>query len=51
MAALARVVLTRREHVVMLEAFAKGFSRDASLSYEIRDEKPYFEDIPDSSFQ
>jgi len=45
---LARVVLTRREHVVMLEAFDKGLlATTLRYAYEIRDQGDYFEDIPD----
>jgi non-homologous end joining protein Ku len=49
MVALGRVVLARREHVVMLEAFEKGLLaiilRDP---YEVSDQAPYFEDIRSS---
>jgi Ku protein len=45
---LARVVLTRREHVVMLEPFDKGLlATTLRYQYEIRDHAEYFEDIPD----
>ena len=45
---LARVVLTRREHVVMLEPFDKGLlATTLRYPYEIRDHAEYFEDIPD----
>jgi DNA end-binding protein Ku len=48
MVALARVVLTRREHVVMLEPFGKGLlGVTLRYPYEIRDENAYFEGIPD----
>jgi Ku protein len=48
MVGLARVVLTRREHVVMLEAFDKGLlATTLRYAYEIRDQGDYFEDIPD----
>jgi DNA end-binding protein Ku len=48
MVGLGRVVLTRREHVVMLEAFDKGLLA-TTLRYanEVRDQGAYFEDIPD----
>ena len=47
MAALGRVVLSRREHVVMLEAFDKGLLASTLLyPYEIREAAPYFEDVP-----
>jgi DNA end-binding protein Ku len=46
---LARVVLTRREHVVMLEAFDKGLlATTLRYAYELRDQGDYFEDIPDA---
>ena len=45
---LARVVLSRREHVVMLEPFEKGMlGTTLRYPYEIRDEADYFADIPD----
>ena len=46
--ALARVVLARREHVIMLEAFDKGLLA-ITLRYpnEVRDQTAYFEDVPD----
>jgi DNA end-binding protein Ku len=48
MVGLARVVLTRREHVVMLEAFDKGLlATTLRYAYELRDQGDYFEDIPD----
>jgi len=48
MAALGRIVLTRREHVVMLEAFDKGLlATTLRYDYEVRDQKDYFEDIPE----
>jgi DNA end-binding protein Ku len=48
MAALGRVVLAKREHVVMLEPFDKGLiACTLHYPYEIRDSKMYFEDIPD----
>jgi DNA end-binding protein Ku len=47
MAALGRVVLTRREHVVMLEAFDKGLlATTLRYPYEVRDHAAYFEDVP-----
>jgi DNA end-binding protein Ku len=48
MVALGRVVLARREHVMMLEAFDKGLLA-TTLRYpnEIRDQAAYFEDIAD----
>jgi DNA end-binding protein Ku len=48
MVGLARIVLTRREHVVMLEPFEKGLlATTLRYSYEVRDHKEYFDDIPD----
>jgi Ku protein len=48
MVGLARVVLTRREHVVQLEPFDKGLlATTLRYPYEIRDQKDYFEDIPE----
>jgi len=48
MVALARLVLTRREHPIMLEAFDKGLlGVTLRYPYEVRSEKPYFEDIPE----
>jgi|SRR5215471_5302755 len=47
MVALGRVVLSRREHVVMLEAFDKGLlAATLRYQYEVRDQAAYFEDIP-----
>ena len=46
--ALARVVLYRREHIVMLQARDIGMlASTLRYEYEVRDQKPYFEDIPD----
>jgi DNA end-binding protein Ku len=48
MVALGRVVLTRREHVVMLEAYDKGLlAMTLRYPYEVRDAAAYFEDVPD----
>ncbi|HTV33870.1 MAG TPA: Ku protein [Methylocella sp.] len=48
MVALGRVVLSRREHVMMLEAFDKGLLATVlRYAYEIRDQAAYFEDIAD----
>jgi Ku protein len=48
MVGLARVVLTRREHVVMLEPFEKGMlATTLRYPYELRDAADYFDDIPD----
>jgi len=48
MVALGRVVLSRREHVMMLEAFDKGLlATTLRYPYEVRDQTPYFDDIAD----
>ncbi len=48
MVALGTVVLTRREHVVMLEPFDKGLlATSLRYPYEVRDAKGYFDEIPD----
>jgi len=48
MVGLGRVVLTRREHVAMIEAFEKGLLvTTLRYAYEVRDQAAYFEDIPD----
>jgi len=48
MVALGRLVLSRREHVVMLEAFEKGLlATSLRYAYEVRDAKGYFDEIPD----
>jgi DNA end-binding protein Ku len=48
MVALGRVVVSRREYVVMLEAFDKGLlATTLRYAYEVRDPASYFEDIPD----
>jgi DNA end-binding protein Ku len=48
MVALGRVVLARREHPVMLEAFDKGLlAMTLRYPYEVRDHSAYFEDIKD----
>jgi DNA end-binding protein Ku len=47
MVGLGRVVISRRERIVMLEPFDKGLmATTLRYGYEIRDAKPYFEDIP-----
>src|ERR1700730_1864738 len=46
--ALARVVLTHREHIISLEARGKGLvGMLLRYPYEIRDENEYFDDIQD----
>jgi DNA end-binding protein Ku len=48
MVGLGRVVLAKRERVVMLEAFDKGLlATSLRYAYEVRDAGVYFEDIPD----
>ena len=48
MVGLGRIVLSRREHVVMLEAFDKGLlATSLRYAYEVRDQAGYFEDIPE----
>jgi DNA end-binding protein Ku len=48
MVALARVVLTRREHVIMLEPFGKGLlGMTLRYPYEVREASGYFDEIPD----
>ena len=45
---LGRVVLARREHVVMLEPFDRGLlATTLRYSYEVREQAPYFADIPE----
>jgi len=48
MVALARVVFTSREHVMAIEPRGKGMvGVTLRYPYEVRDEKDYFDDIPD----
>ena len=48
MVAIGRVVLTRREHVIALEPRGRGLlGLTLRYPYEVRDEQPYFEDIPE----
>ena len=48
MAALGKVVMARRERVMMIEAYDKGLlGITLRYPYEVRDAKPYFEDIPE----
>jgi DNA end-binding protein Ku len=48
MVGLARLVLARREHVVMLEPFDKGMlATTLRYPYELREPAEYFEDIPE----
>src|SRR5262245_11448692 len=47
MAGLARIVLYRRERIVMLEPFEQGIlATTLRYPYEVRDSGAYFEDIP-----
>jgi DNA end-binding protein Ku len=47
MVAIARVVLTTREHIIALEPRGKGIMGTLlRCPYEVRDEKNYFNDIP-----
>jgi DNA end-binding protein Ku len=48
MVAIGRVVLTRREHIIALESRERGLvGVTLRYPYEVRDEKLYFEDIPE----
>jgi DNA end-binding protein Ku len=48
MVGLGKVVISRRERIVMLEPFDKGLmATTLRYGYEIRDAKPYFEDLPE----
>src|SRR6202050_563439 len=48
MVALGRVVLAKRERVIMLEPWDKGLTATTlRYPYEIRDAKEYFDEIPD----
>jgi DNA end-binding protein Ku len=48
MVGIGRVVISRRERIVMLEPFDKGLiAMTLRYGYEIRDAKPYFEDLPE----
>ncbi|AXK83677.1 Ku protein [Pseudolabrys taiwanensis] len=50
MVALAKIVFTNREHIIALEPRGKGLmGMTLRYPYEIRDEKDYFDDIPDES--
>ncbi len=47
MVALARVVLAKREHVIMLQPWGKGLmGTTLRYPYEVRDDKTLFEDLP-----
>src|SRR6185369_4090924 len=48
MVALAKVVFTSREHIIGIEPRGKGLmGLTLRYPYEVRDEKEYFDDIPD----
>src|SRR6478752_10552992 len=48
MVAVGRVVLARREHVIALEPKGRGLvGKTLRYPYEVRDDKPYFENIPE----
>jgi DNA end-binding protein Ku len=48
--ALGRLVLARRERVIMLKPYAKGLlGMTLRYAYEVRDAAAYFDDIPDLS--
>src|SRR3978361_2487096 len=48
MVAIGRVVFTSREHVIALEPRGKGMMGiTIRYAYEVRDEKEYFDDMPD----
>jgi DNA end-binding protein Ku len=48
MVALARIVLAKRERVVMLQPWDKGLvATTLRYPYEVRDTKDYFDDIPE----
>jgi DNA end-binding protein Ku len=45
--ALARIVMAHREHIIALEPLGKGIlGTTLRYDYEVRDEKPYFSDVP-----
>jgi DNA end-binding protein Ku len=47
MVGLGKVVISRRERIVMLEPLDQGLmATTLRYAYELRDAKPYFEDIP-----
>ena len=47
MVGLGKVVISRRERIVMLEPFEQGLmATTLRYGYEVRDAKAYFEDIP-----
>jgi hypothetical protein len=47
--AIGRVVLTSREHIIAMEPRGKGIMGTLlRFQYEVRNEKGYFDDIPNS---
>ena len=51
MAGLGRVVMARREHLVLLEPLDKGLlGTTLHYAYEVRDESTVFEDIPEIEY-
>ena len=51
MAGLGRVVMARREHLVLLEPLDKGLlGTTLHYAYEVRDQSTVFEDIPDIEY-
>src|SRR4030088_3159783 len=50
--ALARIVLTRREHVIAIEPLGKGLiGTTLRYPYELRDEDDYFDDIKNAKIK
>jgi DNA end-binding protein Ku len=50
MVALGKIVFTNREHIIALEPRGKGLmGLTLRYPYEVRDEKDYFDDIPDET--
>jgi DNA end-binding protein Ku len=46
-AALARIVITNREHIMAIEPLGKGLlGTTLRYDYEVRDERDYFKDVP-----
>ena len=47
MVALGRIVLSKREHVIMLQPWGKGLmGATLRFAYEVRDAKEFFDDLP-----
>ena len=48
MVALGRVVLAKRERIIMLQPWGKGvMGATLRYGYEVRDQKDFFDDLPD----